>query len=1018
MNTCKVGLNNTIESILNNKPWFKFDKLMGTIYILDSPNKKINSYTSIGVANSLAAQINKAINDIVENVGDIVYPRIHNDRGIVIVNPTNIQLSILNAKQDEVNRLKELRQLEQEDLQRRSEGNWTINQEGDVVPFFGKNALFSLLDAVDSNDPELIAAVDKYATYYIDMFENSPLVKQGISLFGSKEELSLSVAKGIIEQKGEALSWWTKFKEWLLKTIRNISVLDKERVSKILTDAVLQKIDLYQYTDRMGQPTKETEQIDYTPYEIESGIYTTKQQTEAINTILNKLEDSTFKWGTLQGHAGTGKTTIAKVIIKKLKEQDPKAKFVFLGPTHESASVLASKTDEDVSTVASALAKRKDINSPTGEFYVDEDKLKASFITANYIIVDEGSMVSDEDIDLISKFSRAKVLYLADKYQHKPPGQEGKSKVFSNILYELTDVVRYEKNNPITEIISLAIKSADSNKRIDMWKDARGKYDVNKNVGLLFYHTPKDMIEEYKKDIQKDPLDTIVITYNNETHPSKQSVKSLNPVFRKAYFESIGVELNPNEPYIKGELLISYSNNQAKKIQNAERFIVESSTPFDNKTLSITHPSTGKKYTVSDLSGHTVLMKRLSDDSMENINIYDASSLAAIYNKARVLRSERNYIAANLLTDSIISMQYGYVMTSHKAQGKSIKNTYVIESNMSSLEALYTSATRTTTKLVVFNNIYERENDLSYTHISENRTTYVPTKEIKPKDISKAIEREVEKQSNTRNIPLLNTESKYLAKGAYISYKNNTGIIADIQNNIATVKMYNTAGVIKVSLLDTIEVLGNYPVVEENNNTFVVTDTDIIGKKGKSSYSTKDNGTVQTANRIREAAHIIRSNEAKNMYYKYPEISLNMYLRSELLFQDVETNYTPELKEALKKRNLSNDMVDIILNGAIDTLLISPGRIQQIQKYRKIRLKSGSDYFLADVTDISSLLDDNIRFSDSLGYASEKTGLTEDYILSLINSDKNLGSQYFLVSINNIEEIDFDINNLKQDSIC
>ena len=98
MSTCNIGIQNAVEGILNNQPWFKYDKTSGIIEIFDSPNGKINQQNSMGVAKTIATSINKSINDGYKDVGNIAYARFLNNRGAVTIQPTKSQLELINTE--------------------------------------------------------------------------------------------------------------------------------------------------------------------------------------------------------------------------------------------------------------------------------------------------------------------------------------------------------------------------------------------------------------------------------------------------------------------------------------------------------------------------------------------------------------------------------------------------------------------------------------------------------------------------------------------------------------------------------------------------------------------------------------------------------------------------------------------------------------------------------------------------------------------------------------------------------
>lgn len=135
--SCSTGLVSTVNKILNNKPWFKYNQKTGYIKILESPNSRINSQTIPGVANSVAASINKAVAQEYPQVGQVAYFTYLDNVAAVVVSPTNRQLDIFNQA-DRAEEASILADLELEEQlrsfeERQREGNWSENMEGDVL---------------------------------------------------------------------------------------------------------------------------------------------------------------------------------------------------------------------------------------------------------------------------------------------------------------------------------------------------------------------------------------------------------------------------------------------------------------------------------------------------------------------------------------------------------------------------------------------------------------------------------------------------------------------------------------------------------------------------------------------------------------------------------------------------------------------------------------------------------------------------------------------------------------------
>lgn len=65
-----------------------------------------------------------------------------------------------------------------------------------------------LIDAAFKNKPDLVS--HEFAHHYIAWFRNTPLVQQGIKMYGSEEALVQAIGEQAVVQRGKAWSWWKK----------------------------------------------------------------------------------------------------------------------------------------------------------------------------------------------------------------------------------------------------------------------------------------------------------------------------------------------------------------------------------------------------------------------------------------------------------------------------------------------------------------------------------------------------------------------------------------------------------------------------------------------------------------------------------------------------------------------------------------------------------------------------------------------------------------------------------------
>ena len=162
---------------------------------------------------------------------------------------------------------------------------------------------------------------------------------------------------------------------------------------------------------------------------------------------------------TLDGAAGTGKTTIVRAFLEGLNLRP--SKIAVTAPTHKAKKVIQDATDYNSQTIQKLLGLRPDVN--LDDFDINkpvfnplaEDEIQFY----KYVIIDESSMLNKDSFKLICEKAikyKVKIVFLGDAYQ-LPPINESISKVFSDVPNKstLTTNVRQAEDNPMTEILTM-----------------------------------------------------------------------------------------------------------------------------------------------------------------------------------------------------------------------------------------------------------------------------------------------------------------------------------------------------------------------------------------------------------------------------------------------------------------------------------------------------------------------------------------------------------------------------------
>jgi exodeoxyribonuclease-5 len=488
-------------------------------------------------------------------------------------------------------------------------------------------------------------------------------------------------------------------------------------------------------------------------YELFPKVYANAGQREALDKLKDFL-NSNEKQIVLVGRGGTGKTTI----IKKILEGLPKSvKIGGITPSHKAKKVLGKSIGKDkVKTVHSALAIKLDEN--TGKFTPDlfaREQGRIPIRRLDVIIVDEASMVSDALVDeiMLLKKPSAKVIFMGDNAQLPPVGQETDSKVF-NLTNKivLLEKMRQAKTSPIINIGELIANNIESkNPILQAITDSReGKYDTESNSYVDFINNEETLLNDIVDDINKaneNPNFIKVVTFNNEKHNSPYSVKNLNDKIREKLW---GTEAK--NQFNVGEMVTAYDNytreagdEDEMQVYNSDDLVVTSVEEDNNFKGSVVAYSKAKGNRFFEYN-YNIIYLGLKDDEGKEI-VGSVVPVIADSSKAQYEKDLQNLWATDKqlgvkLSQAFANIQYGYAITSHKAQGSTYTNTYVIENNilgttnggtiLSKNKSLYVAASRPTNKLVIFNpNKNESISDKTKKEFSKTETEqYVPEKEI------------------------------------------------------------------------------------------------------------------------------------------------------------------------------------------------------------------------------------------------------------------------------------------------
>lgn len=510
-------------------------------------------------------------------------------------------------------------------------------------------------------------------------------------------------------------------------------------IVKIAEETVKQEVTEETVTEEQQLPTV-PETVIINGVTIDTGtIKLNEQQYSALqsmadfidSTIQGEINDQTISY-TLQGYAGTGKTTITKFLIDYIKEK--RKSFEITSPTHRAKEVLMDKTKEQAMTLQKALGLSPGVElekfTLDNKYFISKTDPKLPF--RGIFIVDEASMINDDLYQMIiqeAKAAGAKVIFIGDDAQLKPVKQRKKAKPFSREtnISRLTQVMRTADGNPMPSEVLQPIRNNPSS-NVDVFDHVDNL--SQKGEGIIFTNSKEEwenmMLSEFDlQELVDNPNKVRVLAFTNNR------VAQLNTMIRNQMF---GYQ---PEPFYKGEMMMMYENlfydpaTQDYDYSNGSDVIVDNIVYTENHTIR--SPFSGKTFKVAGYVLHMIDAKKgipkanslfVADINMVNSeylqeleDLKDAANkangrkrgmlwsmhfkLSAAYNltvpvykiKGRIFTDQnqaKKYLAENgIKTDDIgrykikdKSLDYAYAHTIHKSQGGTYDKAFVDENDI------------------------------------------------------------------------------------------------------------------------------------------------------------------------------------------------------------------------------------------------------------------------------------------------------------------------------------------------
>lgn len=405
---------------------------------------------------------------------------------------------------------------------------------------------------------------------------------------------------------------------------------------------------------------------------------------EQLNALerLKSFVDSNEDVIVLQGFAGTGKTYILKYYIAFLESRN--IDYTLCAPTHKAKIVLQNATNREAITVHKLcqIAPKLDILRLDFADLQFHSKGVGEFPYKGIVIVDEASMISDSLYDLLYQYSKEtgnKLCFICDSAQLQPVNNGGLSKVFQNTnRITLTEIFRQTETNTLSNLL------------FDLRDKVIRDYKSSDDGSIIVYNDVKSFVknalEGIKQSIElKDLNHSKLIVYTNKR------LSEYNKLFRKCLYKD-------DDIFHKGEILIgceNFSNGNCEFYNSADYIIIQ----LKETTSYIPQYGNTPGFILTLYDG-----EKLQDVFIINPNKNDLEHLAYIVENTRLdamnatgKQRGKNWklyydimksfaTPSNLIFDGRVvkpkTFDYGYAITSHRAQGSSYNKVFVDMRNL------------------------------------------------------------------------------------------------------------------------------------------------------------------------------------------------------------------------------------------------------------------------------------------------------------------------------------------------
>lgn len=467
------------------------------------------------------------------------------------------------------------------------------------------------------------------------------------------------------------------------------------------------------------------------------GITYNKEQQSAIVNAVSFLKTNTdpTQYYVIEGKAGTGKTTIAKEILKEFEDEQ----IYVAAVSHKAKGVIKSSFGDDTRgkkffSIAGLLGMKgiNDNDTQTTKFQVG---LKVPLLDnpPALLVIDEASMITEDVlkkiIDINSSLSRPfQMLFLGDIGQIQPIRDEQsefyrtnkdllnkKSDIFnSKHKSKLITRVRQGEANPILPYADYFWENSQKeNPELNPTQHIVRNNQITDKGSLLFSNSEGEVlnsvIKAVKNAVEKGLTNHVKIVTYHVNEKTELNQKIHEALFGKDSDYSKGDMLILNSPYDLPDVNATMENSSEIQIKSIQD---EDTDEFGVHTLYLETNGTAYTRTVNEQKDCVIQVVSRNDIGLYNQKLQELAS----YAKRQTNRALKKQAWSDFweYKGRYADVDFGYAITAHKSQGSTYDIVVVDEkdimgttatSNQEKSELIYTALTRPRKTAIVISSV-------------------------------------------------------------------------------------------------------------------------------------------------------------------------------------------------------------------------------------------------------------------------------------------------------------------------